>query len=108
VDIALDPPGRHGTITATGRSNALSVIAMAEKGNLLNAPDTYMDKIAVGPSAKGAIDLTKAVQNLRAIADRKGVYVDDLTVIILNRRAREAHRRGPRNRGAHQLMRRRR
>src|SRR6202022_3791295 len=51
-----------------------------------NAPDTYMDKIAVGPSAKGAIDLNKGPsQNLRAIADRKGVYVDDLTVIILNR-----------------------
>ena len=85
VDIALDPL-EGTTITATGGPNALSVIAMAEKGNLLNAPDTYMDKIAVGPSAKGAIDLTKGPsQNLRAIADRKGVYVDDLTVIILNR-----------------------
>src|SRR5205814_1383914 len=74
------------TITATGGPNALSVIAMSDKGNLLNAPDTYMDKIAVGPSAKGAIDLNKSPsQNLRAIADRKGVYVDDLTVIILNR-----------------------
>jgi fructose-1,6-bisphosphatase II len=62
------------------------VIAMADKGNLLAAPDTYMDKIAVGSSARGAIDLNKSPsQNLRAIADRKGVYVDDLTVIILNR-----------------------
>src|SRR5207245_10030689 len=62
------------------------VIAMGDKGALLNAPDTYMDKIAVGPSARGAIDLEKSpAQNLRAIADRKGVYVDDLTVIILNR-----------------------
>jgi fructose-1,6-bisphosphatase II len=85
VDIALDPL-EGTTITATGGPNALSVIAMADKGNLLNAPDTYMDKIAVGPSAKGAIDLSKSPsQNLRAIADRKGVYVDDLTVIILNR-----------------------
>src|SRR5713101_1643902 len=75
----------RGTIV-TGGPNALSVIAMAEKGNLLNAPDTYMDKIAVGPSASGAIDLRKSpIQNLRAIADRKGVYVEDLTVIILNR-----------------------
>jgi len=74
------------TITATGGPSALSVIAMADKGNLLNAPDTYMDKIAVGPAAKGAIDLSKSPsQNLRAIADKKGVYVDDLTVIILNR-----------------------
>src|SRR5207245_11225196 len=85
VDIALDPP-EGTTITATGGPNALSVIAMAAKGNLRNAPDTYMDTIAVAPSAKGAIDLNKSPsQNLRAIADRKGVYVDDLTVIILNR-----------------------
>src|SRR3954466_5012538 len=85
VDIALDPL-EGTTITATGGPNALSVIAMADKGNLLNAPDTYMDKIAVGPSAKGAIDLAKSPsQNLRAIADRKGVCVDDLTVIILDR-----------------------
>jgi fructose-1,6-bisphosphatase class II len=85
VDIALDPL-EGTTITATGGPNALSVIAMSDKGNLLNAPDTYMDKIAVGPSAKGAIDLaTSPSHNLRAIADRKGVYVDDLTVIILNR-----------------------
>ena len=85
VDIALDPL-EGTTITATGGPNALSVIAMADKGNLLNAPDTYMDKLAVGPAAKGSIDLDKSpAQNLRAIADRKGVYVDDLTVIILNR-----------------------
>jgi fructose-1,6-bisphosphatase II len=85
VDIALDPL-EGTTITATGGPNALSVIAMADKGNLLNAPDTYMDKIAVGSTAKGAIDLDQSPsQNLRAIADRKGVYVDDLTVIILNR-----------------------
>src|SRR3982751_6842051 len=85
VDIALDPL-EGTTITATGGPNALSVIAMADKGNLLNAPDTYMDKPAGGPSAQGPIDLNKsASQNLRAIADRKGVYVDDLTVIILNR-----------------------
>ena len=89
VDIALDPL-EGTTITATGGPNALSVIAMADKGNLLNAPDTYMDKIAVGPSAKGAIDIEKSPsQNLRAIADKKGVYVDDLTVIILNRERHE-------------------
>src|SRR2546425_11844320 len=85
VDIALDPL-EGTTITATGGPNALSVIAMAEKGGLLNAPDTYMDKIAVGAGGAGAIDLRKSpTQNLRAIADRKGVYVEDLTVIILNR-----------------------
>src|SRR5919199_1301433 len=85
VDIALDPL-EGTTITATGGPNALSVIAMADKGNLLNAPDTYMDKIAVGPSGAGAIDLRRSpTQNLRAVADKKGVYVEDLTVIILNR-----------------------
>ena len=85
VDIALDPL-EGTTITATGGPNALSVIAMADKGNLLNAPDTYMEKIAVGPSAAGVIDLRRSPsENLRAIADRKGVYVDDLTVIILDR-----------------------
>jgi len=85
VDIALDPL-EGTTLTATGGPSALSVLAMADKGNLLNAPDTYMDKIAVGPSGKGAIDLRKTpLQNLRAIADKKGVYIEDLTVIILNR-----------------------
>jgi len=85
VDIALDPL-EGTTLTATGGPSALSVLAMADKGNLLNAPDTYMDKIAVGPSAKGAIDLRRTpLQNLRAIADKKGVYIEDLTVIILSR-----------------------
>ncbi len=85
VDIALDPL-EGTTITATGGPNALSVIAMADKGCLLNAPDTYMEKIAVGPSARGAIDINQTPsQNLRSIADRKGVYVDDLTVVILDR-----------------------
>src|SRR5207249_10663709 len=85
VDIALDPL-EGTTITATGGPNALSVIAMAEKGGLLNAPDTYMDKIAVGPSGAGAIDLRKTpTQNLRAIADKQGVYVADMRVSILSR-----------------------
>ena len=85
VDIALDPL-EGTTLTATGGPNALSVIALADKGNLLNAPDMYMEKIAVGPSARGVIDLRQsATQNLRAIADRKGVYMEDLTVTILDR-----------------------
>ena len=85
VDIAVDP--LEGTnLCAYGRPNALSVIAMAEHGNLLHAPDIYMSKIAVGPAAKGVIDLDKsATQNLSAIADAKGVYVEDLTAVILER-----------------------
>lgn len=85
VDIAVDPL-EGTTITAQGRTNALAVAAMAKKNHFLNAPDTYMQKIAVGPSAKGAIDLTKtATENLNNIADAKGVKVEDLTIIILLR-----------------------
>lgn len=85
VDIAVDP--LEGTnLCAYGKPNALAVVAMGEKGNLLHAPDTYMDKIAVGPAAKGVIDLDKSpTENLKAIADAKGVYVEDLTAIILDR-----------------------
>jgi fructose-1,6-bisphosphatase II len=85
IDIALDPL-EGTTLTATGGPNALSVIAMAEKGGFLHAPDTYMEKIAVGPKAKGAIDITASpARNLKAIADALRVYVQDLTVVILNR-----------------------
>lgn len=85
VDIAVDP--LEGTnLCAYGRPNALSVIAMAEHGKLLHAPDIYMDKIAVGPAAKGVIDLDKSpTENLAAIAAAKGMYVEDLTVVILER-----------------------
>ena len=85
IDIALDPL-EGTTLTATGAPNALSVIAIAQNGNFLHAPDTYMEKIAVGPGAKGAIDLNRtSTENLRNIADSKGVNIEDLTVIILNR-----------------------
>lgn len=85
VDIAVDP--LEGTnLCAYGRPNALAVIAMADRGNLLHAPDIYMSKIAVGPAAKGVIDLDKSPTfNLKAIADAKGVYVEDLTAVILER-----------------------
>lgn len=85
VDIALDP--LEGTnLCAYGRPGGISVVAMADKGKLLNAPDTYMEKIAVGQRAKGAIDLRRSpTENLRAIAERMKVYVTDLTVIILER-----------------------
>lgn len=85
VDIAVDP--LEGTnLCAMGRPNALAVIAMAEKGRLLHAPDIYMDKIAVGPHAKGVVDLDKSPKkNLAAIADAKGVYIEDLTAVILER-----------------------
>jgi fructose-1,6-bisphosphatase class II len=90
VDIALDPL-EGTTICATGGPNALAVIAMADGGNLLHCPDTYMEKIAAGPAGKGVIDLDKTpTQNLQALAEAKRCNVEDLTVIILSRPRHEA------------------
>jgi fructose-1,6-bisphosphatase II len=85
VDIAVDP--LEGTnLCATGAPDAIAVIAIAADGRFLNAPDTYMEKIAVGPEARGAIDLDRdAVWNLSAIAEAKKMAVGDLTAIILDR-----------------------
>lgn len=85
VDIACDP--LEGTnLCATGAANAISVIAVAEHGNFLHAPDTYMDKVAVGPQGKGLIDITKSpTENLKALARAKDCSVQDLTVVILER-----------------------
>jgi fructose-1,6-bisphosphatase II len=85
VDIAVDP--LEGTsIVATGGNNALAVIAIAEEGGFLHAPDTYMQKLAVGPKAKGSIDITASpTENLRSIAKALRKYVEDLCVIILDR-----------------------
>ncbi len=85
VDIALDP--LEGTnLCAMGGPNSIAVLAFAEEGQFLHAPDTYMEKIAVGRSAKGAIDLAKSPSyNLREIAKAKKCNIDDLTVVILDR-----------------------
>ena len=86
VDIALDPL-EGTTICATGGANALSVIAMAEEGGLLQAPDVYMEKIAVGPGAPpGVDDLDETTtNNLKNLARAKGRDVSDLVACILNR-----------------------
>ena len=86
IDIALDPL-EGTTITAKGGSNALAVIAMAEEGGFLHAPDVYMDKIAVGGDLpEGVVDLDRSPpENLAALADAKGVAVADLVVCILDR-----------------------
>jgi fructose-1,6-bisphosphatase class II len=90
VDIALDPL-EGTTICANGGPNALSVIAIAEHGNFLHCPDTYMEKIAVGAVGKGVVDLDKSpTENLKALAEAKGERVEDLTVIILYRPRHEA------------------
>ena len=90
VDIAVDP--LEGTnLCATGAPDSISVIAIAADGRFLNAPDTYMEKIAVGPEARGAIDLRQdAVWNLAAIAEAKRMRVSDLTAIILERPRHDA------------------
>ncbi len=86
VDIALDPL-EGTTITAKGGANALAVIAMAESGNFLNAPDVYMDKIAVGPDIpNGVVDLDNSPEdNLKNLAKAKECDVEDLVVCILDR-----------------------
>jgi fructose-1,6-bisphosphatase II len=85
VDIAVDP--LEGTnLCATGAPNAIAVLAASEKGGLLHAPDIYMEKIIVGPSCKGAVELdAPVVDNLRAIAKRLDRDIDDLVVIVLDR-----------------------
>ncbi|WP_176581370.1 class II fructose-bisphosphatase [Azospirillum ramasamyi] len=86
VDIALDPL-EGTTICATGGPNSLAVVAMAEEGGFLNAPDVYMDKIAVGaglPEHLVDLDETPA-NNLKALAKAKGTEVEELLVCILNR-----------------------
>lgn len=85
VDVAVDP--LEGTnLVAKGLNGSIAVVAVAPKGHLLHAPDMYMEKIAVGPSAKGCIDLTASITaNLKWVARAKGKDVSDLTVVILDR-----------------------
>src|SRR5437588_4048774 len=85
VDIAVDP--LEGTnLCATGAPNAIAVLAASERGGLLHAPDLYMEKLVVGPSCKGAIDLDSPVaDNLKSIAKRLERDVEDLVVVVLDR-----------------------
>jgi fructose-1,6-bisphosphatase class II len=85
LEIALDP--LEGTsVCANGGWNSISVMAIAEKGNFLHAPDTYMDKIACGPEGKGLIDITESpAVNLKRLAEAKKCRVDDLTCVVLDR-----------------------
>jgi fructose-1,6-bisphosphatase II len=85
IDIALDPL-EGTTICASGGVGAVSVIAAAERGNFLHAPDTYMEKIACGPAARGKIGLDKKpAENVRIVADVLHKRVEDVTVVILER-----------------------
>src|SRR5216683_1607765 len=85
IDIALDPL-EGTTITAKGGANALAVIAMAEAGGFLNAPDVYMDKIGIGSGLGEVVDLDEPpAANLKNLAKAKGADVSDLVVCILDR-----------------------
>ena len=85
IDIAVDP--LEGTnLCTTGAPNAMAVLAAAERGGLLNAPDLYMEKLVVGPRAKGVVDLDAPVEtNLAAIAKCLGRTMDELVVVVLDR-----------------------
>jgi fructose-1,6-bisphosphatase II len=85
VDIAVDP--LEGTnLVAHGQSNAITVLAASERGGLLNAPDTYLEKLCVGPVVAGKVDIRRTpAENLEVIAGALGRRVNDITVVILER-----------------------
>lgn len=85
VDIAVDPI--EGTrMTAQGQPNAIAVLAAAEKGTLLKAPDMYMEKLVVGPEAKGVIDLDKSLEdNIRSVAKALKKDVKDMMIVVLDK-----------------------
>ena len=85
VDIAVDP--LEGTnIVAKGTFGAMTVLAIADRGNLLNAPDMYMEKLAVGPEAAGKVDINASVtENLHAVAKAKNKQISDVVAVLLDR-----------------------
>src|SRR5919201_4740219 len=85
VDLAVDPLEGRGVV-ARGGNGAMSMIAVGERGSLLNLPDMYMRKMAVGPLARGHIDLLKPLgDNIQGIADAFGRRPNDITTIVLDR-----------------------
>lgn len=100
VDIAVDP--LEGTnLVAKGLPNAIAVIAVAPRGTLLNAPDMYMEKIAVGPKAKGCVHLDSPIEvNLNAVARANGKSINELTVVLLDRERHQEIIRRVRQAGA--------
>lgn len=100
LELAVDPL-EGTTICAKGGQNAIAVMAIADKGNLLNAPDTYMQKIAVGPDCVGVIDIDATpTENLKRIAEVKKCNISDLTAVILDRPRHEELIREVREAGA--------
>src|SRR6188474_736950 len=85
IDIAVDP--LEGTnLVATGSANAITVLAASEKGGLVHAPDTYLEKLCVGPGAAGRVDITRPpAENVARVAESLGRKPQDITVVILDR-----------------------
>lgn len=104
VDIALDP--LEGTsLCANGSVGALSVIAVAQKGNFLHAPDVYMDKIAVGPQAKGVVNIQASIEdNVTAVAKALDKQISEVTVVVLDRPRHEERIKRLRALGARILL----
>ena len=100
VEVAADPL-EGARLCARGMPNAISVVALTRNGHFLRVPDTYMYKMAVGPAGRGALDMSRPVRdNLQAVADAKGVYVEDLTIVVLDRPRHEGLMREIREAGA--------
>ncbi len=100
IDIAVDPLECTDSV-ANGVPNAISVIATGAQGSLFRAPDMYMEKIAVGPGAKGVIDLNKPVEdNVRAVANALGKNIEDIVVVMLDRPRHDELKKKIRSAGA--------
>ena len=104
VDIAVDPI--EGTnLIAKGQNGAIAVMAIAEKGGLLHAPDMYMEKLCVGPRGAGAIDITKSLtENIKNVAAKMNRNVDEITLVMLDRERHHGLMKETRDLGARIML----
>ena len=104
VDIAVDPI--EGTnVIAKGQNGAIAVMAIAEKGGLLHAPDMYMEKLCVGPRGAGAIDITKSLtENIKNVAAKMNRNVDEITLVMLDRERHHGLMKEARDLGARIML----
>lgn len=104
VDIAVDPI--EGTnLIAKGQNGAIAVMAIAEKGGLLHAPDMYMEKLCVGPRGAGAIDITKSLtENIKNVAAKMNRNVDEITLVMLDRERHHVLMKEARDLGARIML----
>ena len=104
VDIAVDPI--EGTnLIAKGQNGAIAVMAIAEKGGLLHAPDMYMEKLCVGPRGAGAIDITKSLtENIKNVAAKMERSVDEITLVMLDRERHQGLMKEAREIGARIML----